>query len=120
MGQRCACLSRVAIPAASGENRPFANRTNRRRAGIELPVTKIYATNDGVAPSAKVLANRSLLPETTKWVAIEGGNHSQFGNYGHQLFDGKASISREKQQSIVGAELLASLKRVASAAQSER
>lgn len=74
-----------------------------------LPVTKIYATNDGIAPAGKVLSNRRLLPESTKWIEIDGGNHSQFGHYGHQLFDGKASISREAQQAIVRSTLLESL-----------
>jgi pimeloyl-ACP methyl ester carboxylesterase len=65
---------------------------------LRLPVTKVYATEDGIAPSDRVLANRALLPAQTRWVAIEGGNHSQFGHYGHQFRDGKASISREAQQ----------------------
>ena len=29
---------------------------------------------------------------------MEGGNHSQFGNYGEQKGDGKATISAEEQQ----------------------
>jgi pimeloyl-ACP methyl ester carboxylesterase len=80
---------------------------------VRVPVTKIYATNDGVARAEQVLSNGRLLPESTKWVAIEGGNHSQFGHYGHQLFDGKATISREAQQAMTRSELLASLAAVA-------
>jgi pimeloyl-ACP methyl ester carboxylesterase len=72
-------------------------------------VTKIYATNDGVAPADRVLANKHLLPAHTKWVRIDGGNHSQFDHYGHQLFDGRATISREAQQAIVRSELRESL-----------
>lgn len=33
-------------------------------------------------------------------VAIEGGNHAQFGNYGKQKGDSEATISREDQQKI--------------------
>lgn len=33
-------------------------------------------------------------------VAIEGGNHAQFGNYGIQKGDAEATISREEQQDI--------------------
>lgn len=33
-------------------------------------------------------------------VAIEGGNHAQFGNYGRQKGDAEATISREEQQDI--------------------
>ena len=76
---------------------------------VEIPVMKIYATNDRVAPQEKVLANRALLPKHTKWVEIEGGNHSQFGHYGHQLLDGRATISREAQQELTRQSLLVAL-----------
>ncbi|MCC6241222.1 MAG: hypothetical protein IT353_00180 [Gemmatimonadaceae bacterium] len=65
---------------------------------LKVPVTKIVGTKDGVAPLAKSEANRALLPPTTTWVRIEGGNHSQFGWYGFQPFDHFASISRAEQQ----------------------
>jgi pimeloyl-ACP methyl ester carboxylesterase len=80
---------------------------------LQLPVTKVYGTNDGVAPAATVQANARLLPPHTKWVAIDGGNHSQFGHYGHQLFDGTATISRDAQQTLVRSELLTMLSLVA-------
>jgi hypothetical protein len=64
---------------------------------LKLPVTKIVGTKDGVAPIAKVDANRHLLPASTRWVRIEGGNHSQFGWYGFQPGDHFASISRDEQ-----------------------
>jgi pimeloyl-ACP methyl ester carboxylesterase len=73
---------------------------------LRIPVTKIYASNDGVAPPDRVLANRGLLPSHTKWVEIAGGNHSQFGRYGHQLFDGTATISREAQEALTRAAIL--------------
>lgn len=72
---------------------------------LGIPVTKIYATRDGIAPVEQVLANRRLLPAHTKWVSIDGGNHSQFGHYGHQLFDGAATIGRDAQQAIARREL---------------
>ena len=79
---------------------------------LQMPVSKIYATNDGIAPVDQVLSNRRLLPGHTKWVAIDGGNHSQFGHYGHQLFDGEATTSREAQQAVARSELLRSLTEV--------
>jgi pimeloyl-ACP methyl ester carboxylesterase len=44
-----------------------------------IPVTKISGTHDGLASREEVEANRSKLPPTTRWVWIDGGNHSQFG-----------------------------------------
>lgn len=74
-----------------------------------IAITKVYGTNDGVAPWAKIEANKALLPLTTTWIAIEGGNHSQFAHYGKQLFDGSATISREQQQTLTRAALLQAL-----------
>lgn len=78
-------------------------------ASLEFPVAKVYGSNDGVASIEKIDANRSLLPEHTRWVLIDGANHSQFGHYGHQLLDGTATISRENQQDRTRTALLESL-----------
>jgi pimeloyl-ACP methyl ester carboxylesterase len=80
---------------------------------LPMPVTKIYGTDDGVAPPDRMFENRGLLPKHTRFVEIEGGNHSQFGHYGHQLFDGTPSISRETQQTTTRAALLEMLDNVA-------
>ncbi|MEJ5201653.1 MAG: alpha/beta fold hydrolase [Anaerolineales bacterium] len=62
-----------------------------------LKVVSIYATRDGLATLEKIQASRGLLPPDTRWVAIEGGNHSQFGSYGLQPGDGEATISMQQQ-----------------------
>lgn len=79
---------------------------------LRIPVTKLYASNDDIASPDQVLANRGLLPEHTKWIEITGGNHSQFGRYGHQLFDGQAIINREEQESITRSAILEAMTRV--------
>ncbi len=66
-----------------------------------LMVTKIYATNDGLASEEEVEATSQYLPTDTQWVRIEGGNHAQFGYYGTQLGDHKATISRPRQQELM-------------------
>jgi pimeloyl-ACP methyl ester carboxylesterase len=77
---------------------------------LPMPVTKVYGSKDGVAPPDRMCANRRLLPKETRWVEIKGGNHSQFGHYGHQLFDGKPATSREAQQTATRSALLETLK----------
>jgi len=79
---------------------------------LTVPVTKVYATHDGIAPIDRVMANRVLLPNHTDWVDIDGGNHSQFGHYGHQLLDGDATVNRDAQQAQTRAALLDVLQRV--------
>jgi hypothetical protein len=39
-----------------------------------------------------------LLPADTVWIAIQGGDHAQFGWYGPQSGDNPATIGREEQQ----------------------
>jgi hypothetical protein len=78
-------------------------------ASLTIPVTKIYGSLDGVAPEDKVRANAHLLPPSTRWVRIEGGNHRQFGSYRYQLFDPSATISREAQQDQTVAAILTML-----------
>ena len=80
---------------------------------LAMPVTKVYASNDGVAPPDRTLSNKRLLPKDTQWVEIKGGNHSQFGHYGRQLFDGKATTSREEQQAVTRSALLEALNEAA-------
>ncbi len=63
-----------------------------------LNVHSIYGTADGLSTGAKIDASRKLLPADTEFVAIQGGNHGQFGSYGIQSGDGTATISREEQQ----------------------
>lgn len=56
-------------------------------------VLTIYGSRDGVLHKEKVSEKTSQIE------VLSGGNHGQFGDYGHQAGDGKAEISREKQQS---------------------
>jgi pimeloyl-ACP methyl ester carboxylesterase len=72
----------------------------------DLAVASIYGTQDGLATGEKIAASHPLLPADTHWVAIEGGNHAQFGWYGPQQGDNPATISREvQQQQVVAATL---------------
>jgi hypothetical protein len=72
----------------------------------ELAVISIYGTRDGLATEEEIAASRPLLPAETRWVAIVGGNHAQFGWYGPQSGDHPATISRQAQQQEVVAATL--------------
>ena len=63
-----------------------------------LEVISIYASNDGLATTEKIQASIPLLPQSTIWTEIAGGNHAQFGWYGDQDGDQPATISRIEQQ----------------------
>lgn len=66
-----------------------------------MKVLSIYGTKDGFVTQNKIDASKKLLPKDTKWLPINGGNHSQMGWYGFQKGDNKADITREDQQKIV-------------------
>jgi predicted alpha/beta-hydrolase family hydrolase len=65
--------------------------------GTDLDVLTIRGSNDGLTSSVDVDRSLERLPESTIRVEIEGGNHAQFGYYGNQPGDGRATISREEQ-----------------------
>jgi pimeloyl-ACP methyl ester carboxylesterase len=61
-------------------------------------VTSVSASLDGLATADDIEASKLLLPSSTLFVLIKGGNHAQFGWYGDQAGDNPAIISREEQQ----------------------
>ncbi len=69
--------------------------------GSKVQIMKIYGSNDGVATVNAINKNKRLLPPSTKFIEITGGNHSQFGYYGSQLGDNKPGINIVKQQDIL-------------------
>jgi pimeloyl-ACP methyl ester carboxylesterase len=82
---------------------------------LPIPVAKIAGTRDGLASESEVRANAGLMPASTYWTWIEGGNHSQFGWYGFQPGDRRATIEREAQQRMLIRVVLEFLERIAAA-----
>ena len=82
-------------------------------AALRVPVTKIVGSRDGLASPEEVEANRHLLPAGTTWVRLEGGNHSQFGWYGFQPGDRRATISADSQRAAMTRAVLAALREAA-------
>lgn len=68
---------------------------------LSVPVTKIVGTRDGLATPAEVRQNAALLPPQTRWVWVEGGNHSQFGWYGFQPLDRWPQVDAATQRRIM-------------------
>ena len=62
-----------------------------------IEVASIYGSLDGVANLEKIVGSKDLLPTSTTFVEITGGNHAQFGSYGEQSGDNPAEISVNEQ-----------------------
>lgn len=82
----------------------YAAKNQDKLEGLILLASYIY----GDYPDNKTLTIYGTL-NTSVWekidyekniIAIQGGNHAQFGNYGKQKGDAEATISREEQQDI--------------------
>jgi len=69
--------------------------------GHSAPAISISASNDLLATVAEVEEAKPLMPKSTEYVVIEGGNHAGFGYYGTQGGDGEAKISREEQHKLL-------------------
>lgn len=82
----------------------YASKNQEKVEGLILLASYIY----GDYPEENTLTVYGTLNTTVSdkigyvenVVAIEGGNHAQFGNYGKQKGDAEATISREEQQDL--------------------
>ncbi len=71
-----------------------------------IKAISIYGTNDGLATPEEIDDSRGDLPPYTQFVAVVGGNHTQFGWYDTspnplQPNDNPADITRQQQQDII-------------------
>lgn len=62
-----------------------------------VDVVSLVGSKDGVLDWDRYRASAEILPEHTIWLALEGGNHAQFGDYGVQEGDEVATIDAEAQ-----------------------
>jgi dienelactone hydrolase len=74
----------------------------------KLQVVSLVGTKDTVINRDNLEAGKALLPQTTTYTTIEGGNHAQFGSYGEQPGDGVATITPLRQR----AETVAAVKKL--------
>lgn len=68
---------------------------------LQIPILSIFADCDGITTNEKIELSKHLFPDHTKWVIIEGGNHSQFGCYGIEKQDYSSKISPEEQRNKI-------------------
>ena len=90
-----------------------ANNAMQNVAGLK--VASIYGTLDGITDATDIETSRLNLPADTRWVALEGANHTQFGWYGENATDydylqlgisgspddNPAAITRQEQNDLI-------------------
>jgi dienelactone hydrolase len=62
------------------------------------PILSLTGEKDGLSTPEKIKETKHLLSKNTELVQVKGANHAQFGMYGKQKGDNKASISPKEQQ----------------------
>lgn len=75
----------------------------------DLAVTSVSGTADGLTTPADVETSRASLPPSTRFVAIPGAVHADFGDYGPQPGDGAPGISHADAQERIRAATLTAL-----------
>lgn len=65
---------------------------------LDIPALSVYGSEDGVLNRESYESDKAHLKGGLTEKVIAGGNHGQFGNYGHQSGDGTALISADEQQ----------------------
>ncbi|MEC9484782.1 MAG: alpha/beta hydrolase [Candidatus Izemoplasma sp.] len=71
----------------------------------DMPVLSIRGSNDLILDSKAYNDNFEQF-STAKEVVLDGGNHSQFGWYGHQKGDGEATLTPKQQQDLIINEII--------------
>lgn len=77
-------------------------------AACAQPLLMIYGELDGIYHG---VTPNDVFPEDTSVYCIPGANHAQFGDYGHQFMDKKATITAEEQRAIGASYILDWLER---------
>jgi pimeloyl-ACP methyl ester carboxylesterase len=75
----------------------------------DLDVLSLYGTQDRVVDATRLEASQRRLPSDSRFIALEGGNHAQFGSYGPQPGDGEATMTAEVQLEETTREILSCL-----------
>ncbi|MDU6983487.1 MAG: alpha/beta hydrolase [Terrisporobacter othiniensis] len=67
---------------------------------LGFKVLSLWGSKDNVVDYKELINSKEQLPKDTKYVEIEGANHSQFANYGMYSGDEEALISSDEQMDI--------------------
>ena len=66
-----------------------------------ISAISIFGTTNNIPNTENFNDKKHLLPADTRFIAIEGANHAQFGDYGPQKGDVAATMSLAEQHERV-------------------
>jgi pimeloyl-ACP methyl ester carboxylesterase len=74
-----------------------ANKLRR----TDLKVVSISGTADALTTPADIAASKANLPPRSQFIAVKGGIHAYFGDYGEQSGDGRPGVARGAAQTQI-------------------
>ena len=81
----------------------FASYPANDLSGLDARVLSISGTNDGLATPEKIGESKASLPADARYLVVEGGVHSFFGDYGPQSGAGEPAISQDAARAEISA-----------------
>jgi hypothetical protein len=72
----------------------------------DIKVLSLWGSSDKIADINTIKNAESLVPSDTIFQEIDGGNHSGFGDYGHQKGDGEPTITNKEQMNYTSKAIL--------------
>jgi hypothetical protein len=85
----------------------LASFCNGNATNLNTPVLSISGSNDGLSTPQKIDNSRSKLPSNTKFVVIDGANHTEFGDFEKlQPGDNETSVSQAEATSQINSAII--------------
>lgn len=82
---------------------------------VDLEVTSVYGSNDGLTTPEAIERSVALLPPDTVFTEIDGGVHAYFADYGAQPGDGHPGVDPQTAAAEIAAASTALMQQVAQA-----
>ncbi len=93
--------ARVRAVALWGSGMPFDHTD------AAVPMLFLWGSDDGILTAGRLESVKANLPDATRYITVEGGNHRNFAMYSHQFFDNEGTLDWREQVMLANEQTLA-------------
>lgn len=72
-----------------------------------VPMLFLWGSDDGILTAGRLESVKANLPDATRYITVEGGNHRNFAMYSHQFFDNEGTLDWREQVMLANEQTLA-------------
>lgn len=72
-----------------------------------VPLLFLWGSDDGILTAGRLESVKANLPDATRYITVEGGNHRNFAMYSHQFFDNEGTLDWREQVMLANEQTLA-------------